>query len=265
MSRKTIKIPTIKRLYAKSGNQCAFPSCTQQLFMDSNSKNVSEICHIEAAEKGGPRYNPESTDEERRSYDNLIILCPTHHAITDNAVQYPVEKLKLIKTEHESKITQALTEQKPQIFSEVINALTNVNWRLESQIERIESFSIEEKIEFNNITKWKPIVNEYKQYQGKINSVYSTLEASGNIFKKEKLLHLIHQIYLKIKGDHMEKNPAIEELQIIQLFADSILDEVEKKLIAAVKNNNYDTVIAMPIIMVDAFMRCKILEEPPTR
>ncbi len=264
MPRLKPKEKTIKQLYAKSGNQCAFPDCTQQICMDGNSENISAVCHIEAAEEGGQRYNPKLSDEERRSYDNLIVLCPNHHKITDDVVQHPVEVLKKMKTDHEYKITQNMVEREPQIFFIIINALANVDWESKPQSESIESFSIEKKIKFNNIVRWRPYIDEYKEYQGKIDSVYNELECSGNSFKKGKLLRLISHAYLEIKGEWMEKNPKIGELQIIQESADSILDNVEERLIAEVENHNDDIAIAMPIIMVDAFMRCKILEKPPS-
>jgi hypothetical protein len=45
---------TIKKLFASSGNQCAFPDCTQNI-VDKEGNMIGEICHIEAAEQGGLR------------------------------------------------------------------------------------------------------------------------------------------------------------------------------------------------------------------
>ncbi len=87
-------------LFAKSGNQCAFPGCTQPLINDRN-KFIAQVCHIEAASEGGERYNPEGNDEHRRSYDNLLILCYPHHIETNDVEEYPVERLLNIKREHE--------------------------------------------------------------------------------------------------------------------------------------------------------------------
>jgi len=39
-----------------SGNQCAYPTCTESL-VDEFGGYVGNVCHIEAAEKGGQRYN----------------------------------------------------------------------------------------------------------------------------------------------------------------------------------------------------------------
>ncbi|MBP0019474.1 MAG: hypothetical protein J7647_18220 [Cyanobacteria bacterium SBLK] len=71
MSRKSPSTQTIKRLFALSGNQCAFPDC-QEKMIDDNGAVLGEICHIEAANEGGERYNSRQTDDERASFDKTI-------------------------------------------------------------------------------------------------------------------------------------------------------------------------------------------------
>ncbi|KIU11162.1 hypothetical protein SC09_Contig24orf00043 [Bacillus subtilis] len=58
---------------------------------------MGEICHIEAAMPGGERFYPNQTNEERRDFDNLMMLCLDHHKITNNVDKYPVEKLQEMK------------------------------------------------------------------------------------------------------------------------------------------------------------------------
>jgi hypothetical protein len=97
------------QLYAKSGNRCAFPGCSETLF-DNNGNNFSNICHIEGYEKGSKRYNPNPSANERNMYDNLILLCPNHHKLVDSSEQiYTVEVLKTMKAEHEQQIQNQTT------------------------------------------------------------------------------------------------------------------------------------------------------------
>lgn len=93
-----------KQLYALSGNECANPLCNNKLvFPDDNAKD-DQICHIEAASPDGPRFNPNQTDEERRGFDNLILLChKCHDMIDNNPDKYTVEILKKWKQDHEAK------------------------------------------------------------------------------------------------------------------------------------------------------------------
>ena len=93
---------TIKRLFAVSGNQCAFPGCTTPLVV--NDTVVAEICHIKARSPDGPRYDPDQDERDRHAFSNLLLLCPAHHKIVDDdPTTYTVERLGRIKTEHEAR------------------------------------------------------------------------------------------------------------------------------------------------------------------
>jgi FKBP-type peptidyl-prolyl cis-trans isomerase 2 len=91
---------TVKRLFALSGNLCAFPRCTERM-VDTNGTIYGEICHIEAAMPNGERFNDTQTNEERASFDNLILFCSKHHITTNDVEKYTVELLKRIKIDHE--------------------------------------------------------------------------------------------------------------------------------------------------------------------
>lgn len=96
-----IKPDVWKRLYAHSGNQCAFPGCCAPIFED-DGLYTAECCHIKSTNPGGPRYDASQTAEERNGVDNLMFLCSRHHTIVDADVEtYTVEELQRIKREHE--------------------------------------------------------------------------------------------------------------------------------------------------------------------
>lgn len=101
MARKEPLKDVLRALFARSGNQCAFPGCTQEL-ISTNNKFISQLCHIEAASPGGERYNPDQTDEERRTYENLMLMCYPHHIETNDVDVYTVEALQNMKNSHES-------------------------------------------------------------------------------------------------------------------------------------------------------------------
>jgi hypothetical protein len=113
MSKKPQRLPptpsVIKRLFAYSGNQCAMPNCTEQL-VDVSGTMLGKIAHICAAEKGGARYDPEMTEEQRRDISNLFIVCGKHHDIIDdknNEKMYPADLLRRYKTTHEGRFKKA--------------------------------------------------------------------------------------------------------------------------------------------------------------
>lgn len=96
--------PTLRELYLKSGNLCAFPNC-KQIMMDVDGSFVGQICHIEAAEKGGQRFNSDMSNEDRRRVSNLMLMCYTHHVKTNDTSKYPANVLRDIKAAHESKFS----------------------------------------------------------------------------------------------------------------------------------------------------------------
>lgn len=102
------KKKTLRELYLKSGNLCAFPNCGQ-IMMDVDGSFIGQICHIEAAEPGGQRFNPDMSNEERRSAANLMLMCYPHHVKTNDVDKYSVEKLKNLKKEHELKFSNPET------------------------------------------------------------------------------------------------------------------------------------------------------------
>lgn len=96
---------TLKKLFALSGNVCAFPACSAPIVDTDSGVVVGDICHIKGRSENGPRYDPTQTDEERNSYENLLLMCVAHNRIVDGKKtrdQYPVERLQEFKRNHEA-------------------------------------------------------------------------------------------------------------------------------------------------------------------
>ncbi|PZT94228.1 MAG: hypothetical protein DI624_15110 [Brevundimonas sp.] len=82
MARLPIKTSVLSRLFAMSGNLCAYPSCPQILYREDGTGFVN-ICHIHAVEEGWTRYDPDVSDEALRAIDNLVLMCRNHHGEID--------------------------------------------------------------------------------------------------------------------------------------------------------------------------------------
>lgn len=96
-------LPTLKVLFARSKNLCAFPGCALPIAEDSGTV-TGEVCHICAQRAGGPRYDPEQTQDERNAAANLVLMCSRHHKIIDSETQtFTVARLQSIKHAHEEK------------------------------------------------------------------------------------------------------------------------------------------------------------------
>lgn len=261
---------TIKRLYSLSGNRCAFPGCPVKLLNWEDDVNFSNICHIEDANPNthkADRFNPNMTAKERADYNNLILLCPNHHIETNDPQKYTVSSLKEMKREHEKKMDtlqsgENLIAKYPSVLGDIINQIGSD--LLNDEFEDLEKKApdTEEKILYNNVITFKPIIKEYSIYQGKINGIYDEIEKQGSS-KKSFLLQNIKTLYLKEKGKYAD-------IETIRENADLIFENIENEIWKILESSsNLSPIlpiesikIGILIVMVDAFMRCKILEEP---
>lgn len=95
--------PTVKRLFALSGNRCAFSECPTPLVDRATGSIVGEVCHIKGEKPTAPRYDAAQDNHARHGFDNLILLCNVHHkVIDDNKDDFPEERLVKMKEQHET-------------------------------------------------------------------------------------------------------------------------------------------------------------------
>ena len=252
---------TLKRLFGLSGNICAFPGCNASLVNSQNAQD-SNICHIEAANKGGERYNQDMSVEERADYNNLILLCRQHHEKTNDVSIYTVEVLKEMKQNHESTYLNQRINNNPSMLKNAINAISNISLDSIKKTESLNVYNPKDKLNYNHIKTNFSMIQEYKVYYEKINSLYNELEEQGSL-KKEKLLNNIEQLYIRTKGNYVLDSD--KPVEIVQRNSDNIINDIFDKLYSQLENSNFfeeDIVLGIRLIMVDAFIRCKILEEP---
>lgn len=96
-----------KIVCTKSYNRCAMPDCRKELVIEKTDSDpaaiIGRIAHIKGDKIGSARHDPNMTDNERNSCENLIFVCGDCHTKIDNQPNtYTVEKLLRIKNEHEA-------------------------------------------------------------------------------------------------------------------------------------------------------------------
>ena len=102
---------TLKNLFGLSDNQCAFPKCKIPVIEPSTryseSVVIGQISHIYALSENGPRGKAGFSQEDLNAPQNLILLCPTHHALVDGQPEtYPADLLKSWKQAHEELVAR---------------------------------------------------------------------------------------------------------------------------------------------------------------
>ena len=104
-----MRIKDVKTLWGRAANRCAFTDCKIELTIDGEIDTLGEMAHIIAKSPDGPRGKSDIPQESRDSYENLILLCPTHHKIVDNDLEkWTVDILKQMKEEHEKWVIEQL-------------------------------------------------------------------------------------------------------------------------------------------------------------
>jgi hypothetical protein len=173
-SRLTPTTDIIRALFARSGNQCAFPGCTHSLI---NPKNqfIAQICHIESAQPGGERYNKNQDDESRRGYDNLILLCYQHHVETNDILEYPVEKLKKLKYDHENKSSDFKINE-----SALIKIIEEMNsyWMLIEKLNKFEHNCPDFAVDINTKASFTEIMRSCEENIKYISDFHCSLKES---------------------------------------------------------------------------------------
>lgn len=118
----------------------------------------------------------------------------------------------------------------------------------------INSFQILRKIEFNNLQTVRSTIDDYKVYYGKLNEKYQEFDRQG-VNKSFSILTILRKEYIKLSQKVSEP---------YDLFY-SIIDNV----IELIKNSrNYVEIpyeeleLCVSILVVDAFIKCKIFENP---
>lgn len=116
---------------------CSYPNCEADLtsILSSDKYVIGEMAHIVGRKPAARRGTPQGG---ANNYDNLILLCPTHHTSIDKAAEGTYSESTLLnwKSDHEKKIRNAIHIPRFSTFDE-----------LKSQISRL---LISNKITFDS-------------------------------------------------------------------------------------------------------------------
>jgi hypothetical protein len=142
----------IKLLWGQAAARCAFPGCRVFLVLEQTAADpiatIGEMAHIVAHAKGprAPRTDPDFPDHLRDRYENLILLCNTHHEIVDvQPNTYSAVDLRHWKAELEQYVTDSLTEEITKVTFVELEMVTKA--LLNAQVPAAESFVLTPPLE----------------------------------------------------------------------------------------------------------------------
>ncbi len=138
---------TTKLLLAfRSGDRCAFPNCERTLSVDGDHSNpvvLGEAAHIAGEKLGAARYDESMSDEQRNHYSNLIYLCGDHHTQIDKqAGAFPADRLHSLKSQHETKVREAMAEAFAGVGFPELEEATRWITQVEPPVQADQDFSL---------------------------------------------------------------------------------------------------------------------------
>lgn len=191
-----------------------------------------------------------------------INFTPTFDIIDNNSILSKIRGLHIddqkriyqfVKKELVMEIDLLKTETN---LAKVITILSKEHWNKRDAITEKNSFEIERKISFNSLNSAKGIIDEYSIFSGRVDAIYSEFDSQG-LNKSSTVLSAFKDEYLRAKTIHSDYSD------------DRLFFQVINKMILRVMNSsNYSPIpteeleLCINILVVDAFIRCKIFENP---
>ncbi|MBU1065052.1 hypothetical protein KKC74_09650, partial [bacterium] len=135
----------------------------------------------------------------------------------------------------------------------VINILSKEDRDKQDQPIVINSFEIERKLTYNNLNDAKYVIDDYKIHHNRVDKIYAEFDTSG-VNKSSTVLATIRQEYIKAKTTGTD-----DELffQVIEKIQEKILNSANYVQIPIEELEE-----CVNILVVDAFIRCKIFKNP---
>lgn len=135
----------------------------------------------------------------------------------------------------------------------IIDFLAKEDWNQRDSDLEIRSYEVERKIESNKLHAAKNSIDDYKIHYARVDKIYSEFSKQG-ANKSSSVLASIRRIYSATKAN---------------LSNDDLFFEIIERVVDRIQNSaNYNSIpydeleLCVNILVVDAFIRCKIFENP---
>ncbi|UOE37463.1 ABC-three component system protein [Chryseobacterium oryzae] len=203
----------------------------------------------------------DASELRSKTYDNphRISFSPVHDIIDKNSILTTIKGLgpddlkrvyNFIKKELGSEIDPIKLETN---LATIINILSKEDWNTGDDTPEKVKFEIERKITHNKLKAAKLIIEDYSIHHNRLDKIYSEFDKQGSN-KSKTVLSTIRQEYAKLSVNLTDD----------QLFF-TIIEKVQEKILGSA---NYQDIpfdeleLCVNILVVDAFIRCKIFENP---
>lgn len=202
-----------------------------------------------------------ATDLRTKTYANPhgLIFTPASDIFDVDSLVREVSGLTIDKLQSvESFIRKELRNDATAIVIEsdlarIITMLAQVDWSSFELMKVDNEFQIDNKIDYNDLVKSRAVIKEYNIWQNSVRRIYSAFDAEG-ANKSFFVLQKIRTFYLEhctvLKGD-----------DLFNAVRKDVKNEIKRNALSGnLTNESID--ICSDVIVVDAYIRCKIFENP---
>jgi hypothetical protein len=149
-------------------------------------------------------------------------------------------------------------EVNPSLLSKLIEMIANEDLlSIEVEVSESLKFKLEEKIEFNRLSSTKGIIEYHAKHTSILDEIYTAQDKSGHNFSVS-----ITSKILRLNAETKKKNKNATSDDIFLLLSKSVMDFVMENHSGLSIYAKEEIECCIDIILVDAFMNCKIFERP---
>ena len=158
---------------------------------------------------------------------------------------------EFIKKELEEEINTVKVDSN---LATIINVLAEEDLDLKNTKINTTTFVIEDKINYNDLNGVRELINDYKIFSVKLDQKYTEFDREG-INRSTSILQIIRRQYIKFRNEKKDSQ------EVYYGVVENIMKIIEE-------SSNYRVLpfeeleMCVDILVVDAFMRCKIFENP---
>ncbi|EMX0192994.1 SMEK domain-containing protein [Bacillus cereus] len=206
--------------------------------------------------------------EVTRNFRNLkfnnkynINFNPTEDIMDKKTIIGKVLASKIDKQKDAYELVKAELGEQPDItkitsnLADLVNLLSETNLSSVSQVTNLNDYNIDCKIKMNGLKDIKPMIGQYKIYYTKLNKIYKEFDNQG----KNKSLSVFSKLTRFYTEEVMNQDSNQNQKFI------NIINNTRTHI---QQSDNYNELpfetleMCVSIIVVDAFIRCKIFENP---
>jgi hypothetical protein len=157
----------------------------------------------------------------------------------------------------------------PTKIARVISRLSKeIDKEIPENYSSIIFYDIADKITYNNVIRYKTIIDKYGFFGGIVEKICETLDIDKPNSKSRVFEH-IKYLYVEQRSALCGNSSKEECLELIRKNADNIIDQINIKLFNRIDNSEdlkdvdiEDVQLSLIVLIAVAFIDCKILEKP---